>query len=85
MERKVDFSEFTQLLQTLENSDTSIRLRLTAEAWMDFSSVVLLSEHAMLIQRNGQRTLINLRHVVEFEIDKPVGEYSADCVYVIGH
>ena len=85
MERAVDFSEFIQLLQTLENSDIAIRLRLTAEAWMDFSTIVLLSEHAMLVQRDGQRTLINLRHIVEFELDKPAGTFSPDCVYVIGY
>lgn len=86
MENTIDFLEFRQLLQSLENTDTAIRLRTTGEPWTDFSLVMILSDHAMLLQANGQRKLIsNLRNIVEFEIDKPVGDYSADRVYSITH
>ena len=84
MDNVIDFLQFRQLLQSLENSNTAIRLRMMGEPWMDFSLVVILSEHAMLLQSNGQRKLIsNLRSVVEFEIDKTVGDYAANRVYSI--
>jgi hypothetical protein len=84
MENVIDFLQFRQLLQSLENSNTAIRLRMMGEQWMDFSSVVILSEHAMLLQANGQRKLItNLRNVVEIEIDNAVGDLAANRVYSI--
>ena len=86
MENQIDLRQFRQLLGTLENLDIGIRLRLTGERWTDHSKVVLLSEHAVLLQANGQHKLIsNIGNIVEFEIDKPVDAFEADRVYSIAY
>jgi hypothetical protein len=72
MERRIDFSQFKQLLATIENSEVAIRIRVAGEEWSDFSHVLLLSENAMILQQDGRRRIImNLKNVAEFQIDKP--------------
>ena len=72
MDSQIDFPRFKQLLATIESSDISIRIRNTGEQWNDFSQVLLLSENAMILQENGKRRIVmNLKNIVEFEIDKP--------------
>lgn len=86
MERRVDFMTFRQLLQSLENCDTAIRLRISGEAWTDFSALILLSENAMILQDGSEgRLVINLRNVVQFELAEPHLDLIAYNVYEITH
>ena len=86
MQNTIDHYQFRQLLESLENSDTSIRLRISGKSWSEFASVVLVSEHAMICDENGQRKMItNLRSIVEFEIDKPVLDFRSDCSYSVSY
>jgi hypothetical protein len=85
MDRPVDFPHFKQLLATIESSDISIRIRITGEQWNDFSQVLLLSENAMILQENGKRRIVmNLKNIVEFEIDKPHLDFAPGHRYSIG-
>jgi hypothetical protein len=84
MERRIDFTKFRQLLQSLENSDIAIRLRMSGEGWMDFAKLILLSESAMIVQDDsGRRVIMNLRNVVEFEINEPFLDLSAHSHYQV--
>lgn len=84
MDHTIDLLAFQNLLQRLENGDVSIRLRLLGEPWTKFSRIILLSESAMIVQDTEDRkTIINIRNVIEFEIDKPVEGISANTHYVI--
>ena len=86
MEKRIDFATFRQLLQSLENSDTAIRLRMSGEEWMDFTKLILLSESAMIVEDPSmKRAVKNLRHVVEFEVDEPVLELSPFSLYEIDY
>lgn len=72
MESKIDFYSFRALLESLENSETSIRLRMSGEGWTQFAKLILLSESAMIVQDDARgRVIMNLRSIVEFEIDAP--------------
>ena len=85
MDRHVDFPHFKQLLATIESSDISIRIRVTGEQWNDFSQVLLLSENAMILQENGKRRIVmNLKNIVEFEIDKPHLDFEPGHRYSVG-
>ena len=78
MERRIDFTTFKQVLQSIENTEVTIRLRMSGEGWMDFAKLILLSESAMIVQHNSRgKVIMNLRNVVEFEIDEPVLDLSA--------
>lgn len=84
MNNKLDFTRFRELLQRLENSDTTIRLRLLGNPWTSFCQLILLSESAMILQENNDRKIImNLRNVVEFELSKPVADFKANQIYEI--
>jgi len=85
MERRIEFSDFRRILEWLENADVMIRLRTSGEAWTPFSKLILLSENAMILQpANDRRMIVNIRSVVEFELDQPVSTCLADCIYTIG-
>jgi hypothetical protein len=84
MERRIDFTKFRQILQSLENSDIGIRLRMSGEGWMDFAKLILLSESAMIVQDDsGRKVIMNLRNVVQFEIDEPLLDLSAHTQYEV--
>lgn len=86
MEKRIDFATFRQLLQSLENSDTAIRLRMSGEEWMDFTKLILLSESAMIVEDPSMKRVVkNLRNVVEFEVDEPVLELSPFSLYEIDY
>ena len=86
MDNTIDLAAFQGLLQRLENSDVSIRLRMLGEPWTKFSSVILLSDSAMIVQDNTDRkTIINIRNVIEFELDTPVEGISANTRYMISY
>lgn len=85
MESSIDYYQFKQLLHTLENAETSIRFRLIGEQWTGFSNVILVSENALLFQEGAsQRVIMNLRNVVEFELDQQHLEYLPNNSYRIG-
>jgi len=68
----------------MENSGILIRLRLMGEPWLEFSTPILVSENAMIIQGASDRRMIpNLRNIVEFELDRPHRDLSANSLYVI--
>lgn len=72
METSVDFFRFRQLLATIESAEVMIRIRCSGEHWCEFSNLLLLSENAMILQENSRKRIImNLKNVVEFEIDQP--------------
>lgn len=74
------------MLQSLENSDTAIRLRMSGEEWMDFTKLILLSESAMIVEDPSMKRVVkNLRNVVEFEVDEPVLELSPFSLYEIDY
>ena len=84
MDHTIDLPAFQDLLQRLENGDVSIRLRLLGEPWTRFSRLILLSESAMIVQDGSDRkTIINIRNIIEFELDKPVEGISANTHYAI--
>ena len=84
MDNKLDFTRFRELLETLENSDTTIRVRLLGNPWTSFCQLILLSESAMILQEGNDRKIImNLRNVVEFEVSKTVADFKASQTYEI--
>lgn len=86
MDHTIDLTAFRDLLQRLENGDVSIRLRLLGEPWTKFSKLVLLSESAMIVQdSNDRKMVINIRNIIEFELDKPVEGISANTHYAISY
>lgn len=86
MDQTIDLTTFRDLLQRLENGDVSIRLRLLGEPWTKFSRVILLSESAMIVQdSNDRKMVINIRNIIEFELDKPVEGISANTHYAISY
>ena len=85
MENSIDYYQFKQLLHTLENVETLIRFRMIGEQWTDFSKVILVSESALLFQEGAvQRVIMNLRNVVEFELDQQHLDYLPNNSYCIG-
>ena len=85
MERKIEFSDFRRILEWLENNDVLIRLRTSGEAWTPYSKLILLSENAMILQpAKDRRMIVNIRDVVEFELEEPVSTCLAKCIYIIG-
>lgn len=85
MEGRVDFAQFRQLLESLESSEVSIRVRLSGEGWTGFSKLLLLSESAMILQNGTSRVIFNLRSTVEFEVDQPILGLSAHTRYEIAY
>lgn len=85
MRDKVDFAHFRRLLEALENSEVSIRIRLSGEGWMGYSKLLLLSESAMILQNGTSRVILNLRNTVEFQIDRPFQKISAHTPYEIAY
>jgi hypothetical protein len=84
MERSIDFSKFRQLLAAIENSEVLIRIRCSGERWCEFSSLLLLSENAMILQENSRRRIImNLKNVVEFEIDQAALDLDPNAQYLV--
>lgn len=84
MNSSVDFPVFRQLLQSLENQQTSIRVRRLGEPWTPFSRLILLSDNAMILQDNNERKIIiNVRNVIEFELDQPLEGLAANTYYEI--
>jgi hypothetical protein len=84
MDNKLEFTRFRELLQSLENSDTTIRLRLLGNPWTSACTLILLSESAMILQESNNRKIImNLRNVVEFEVGEPVAGLQANQSYEI--
>jgi len=86
MDHTIDLRAFQDLLGRLENGDVSIRLRLLGEPWTKFSRLILLSESAMIVQDgNDRKTIVNIRNIIEFELDKPVEGIAANTHYVISY
>lgn len=84
MDNNIDFPEFKHLLRSLEAGNPSIRFRLAGQPWTQFSKVVLVSEDAVLYQEDiTRRIIMNLRDVIEFEIDQPHLEYLPKTLYRI--
>ena len=83
MKDQVDYAYFRKLLNSLENSEVSIRVRLSGEGWIEYSKLLLLSESAMILQNGTSRVILNIRNTVEFEIDQPLMELSARTPYEI--
>jgi hypothetical protein len=86
MENVIDLPGFRKLLQVLENDHTSIRLRLLGETWTGFGRVILLSESAVILQDDSERRMIiNIRNVIEFELDNALPGLVANVPYEIVH
>lgn len=86
MQPKVDFQSFRILLESLENTDKKIRLRPLGESWIDFSRVILLSDSAMIIQSDGERkVIINIKNVMEFQVEKEVSSFEPGTVYEVSY
>jgi len=86
MESRIDLSTFRELLRSLENSDISIRLRISGEGWMDFTKLILLSESAMIVQDGSDhRVIMNVRDVVECQIDQPLLDLAPLTSYEIAY
>lgn len=83
MKDQVEFTHFRRLLETVENSEVSIRIRLSGEGWMGYAKLLLLSESAMILQNGTSRVILNLRNTVEFEIDQPLLGLLAGTPYEI--
>ena len=84
MDKNIDFVRFRALLETLENSDITIRLRMLGHPWTSFCTLILLSESAMILQDGTDRKIImNLKNVVEFELSEDVGELPANSPYEV--
>lgn len=59
---------------------------MPGETWTDFSKLILLSENAMILQNGSERRIIlNVRNVVEFEVDKGVRQILPRVLYGISH
>lgn len=84
MENTVEFADFRQLLETVENTDIAIRLRVSGEPWTQFSKLILLSDTAMILQ-NGVDTkiIVHIRNVIEFEINYAYAPYKAHTTYEV--
>lgn len=86
MDAKIDFAQFRQLLQAIENADTTIRLRTLGNPWTTFCNLILLSESAMILKDDTERKIImNLKNVVEFEVSAPVADVKANHVYEVSY
>ena len=86
MENIIDLAGFRKVLQVLENSDVAIRLRLLGETWTGFARVILLSESAVILQDGSdRRMIINIRNVMEFEVDNGLLGLIANVPYEIVH
>jgi hypothetical protein len=84
METGIEFADFRRLLERLENTDGLIRLRTSGEAWTPFAKLILLSDNAMILQpADDRRMIVNIRDVVEFELEQPVNICRADCIYTV--
>lgn len=84
MSSHVDFHFFRELLRSLENQQTSIRVRRLGESWTPFSRLILLSDSAMILQDSNERKIIvNVRSIMEFELDQPVEGFAANSRYEI--
>lgn len=85
MQNNIDYYQFKQLLHALENTNSSIRFRLMGDCWTEFFKVILVSENAVMYQEGiTRRIIMNLRNVIEFEIDQPHLEYVPNNPYRIG-
>ena len=70
----------------LENSDILLRVRCSGDDWCGFCKLLLLSESAMILEENSRRRMvINLRNVVEFEMDQDTLNLRANIPYHIDH
>lgn len=84
MDCRIDFNSFRELLELLENTEHNIRLRRSGEGWMDFSRLILLSDSAMIVQdASARKVIMHLRHVVEFEVEKPHMGLTANSTYEV--
>lgn len=86
MHNRTDYQEFVRLLQSIENSDTAIRLRTLGDPWMEFAKLILLSDSAMILQTgDGRRLILNIRNVVEFQVEAKIHDYEARTTYEIAY
>lgn len=84
METGIEFADFRRLLEWLENTDALIRLRTCGEAWTPYAKLILLSDNAMILQlASDRRMIVNIRDVVEFELDQAVSTCGAGCIYAV--
>jgi hypothetical protein len=83
MNNQVSFAEFIVLLQQLENSGTGIRLRLSGKTWTSFYQLILLSESAMMLRQGNLNQIVNLRNVLQFEIEEAVADFQPHIPYEI--
>lgn len=84
MDNEVSVAQFIALLQQLENSGTGIRVRLSGKAWTSFCQLIVLSESAMILRNSPESQLIvNVRNVMEFELEEAVADFKPCTVYEI--
>ncbi|MDQ2656214.1 MAG: hypothetical protein M3Y60_02250 [Bacteroidota bacterium] len=84
MEEKVDFSDFRTLLESLENSEVRIRVRLMGQGWTGYSNLILLSESAMILEDDSdQRTVLYLKNVIKFQVDREAFNVKPDITYEV--
>lgn len=86
MNNKVDFARFRDVLQEIENSDITLRVRVLGNAWTSFCTLILLSESAMILQDTTDNKMItNLKNIVEFELGEQVEGLKGNVVYEVGY
>lgn len=86
MQNRTDFQEFIRLLQTIENSDTPVRVRTLGDPWMEFAKLMLLSDSAMILEMiDGRRVILNIKNVVEFQLERRILDYEAKTTYEIAY
>jgi hypothetical protein len=84
-----DISQLKELLITLasERKDISIRLEIDGQSWTEYySSVLVFSEHAILLTHMPTRTVIHisdLKNITGFQIDHPYKSFYSFHAYHI--
>lgn len=86
MQNRVDSFALKQLLESLENSEVRIRIRGMGEPWMGYCKLVLLSDRAMILQSDSDpRIILNIRNIVEFQLERNFSGYDAEVTYEVEH
>lgn len=84
MEDRIDFSDFRTLLESLENSEIKIRVRLMGQGWTGYSKLILLSESAMILEDDSdQKTVFYIKNVIRFQVDQEAFNVKPDITYEV--
>ncbi len=84
MEDGIDFYDFRTLLASLENSEIKIRVRLMGQGWTGYSKLILLSESAMILEDDSdQKTVLYVKNVIKFQIDRAAFNIRPDTTYEV--